>query len=86
MFLCLYESLCTKSIKSKYKTYTKIIYSLCIMMTILNGTVKFLQNVHSLNQLFVGYAIGYGIYYIFFKVLNYNLEDPIPFIELISNF
>ena len=42
---------------------------------ILAWTSRFIQNIHSLPQLFFGLAVGYIIQYIYFDILEVNMED-----------
>lgn len=76
MFLCLWESFCTKKTRKNNPLYSYIFLFICIFMILFNGLVKFFQNVHSLNQLFLGYILGLAIYYFFFYIVEINLDNP----------
>jgi hypothetical protein len=76
IFLCLWESFCTKKTRKNNPILSYSILFLCVSMIFFNGLVKFFQNVHTLNQLFTGYMLGLSIYYFFFYIVEINLDNP----------
>jgi len=75
-----------KAITTTYKNVDKFIFgAVCAVPVMLIYSSRYFQGVHSLNQLIFGCGIGFIIYYIYFEIINVNLEDKNHFHFLIKN-
>lgn len=63
-------------IKRHSNTLWKVmVWAFFLLPQILAWTSRFIQNIHSLPQLVFGLVIGYIIQYIYFEILEVNMED-----------
>ena len=73
-----------------YKTKSKLFKSILWIFCFLNITYIYLkrlyENVHYLNQLLIGLAIGYTIYKIYFDVFDVKFDNGRQFMKFIQNF
>ena len=73
-----------------YKTKSKLFKSILWIFCFLNITYIYLkrlyENVHYLNQLLIGLAIGYTIYKIYFDVFDIKFDNGRQFMKFIQNF
>ena len=85
VYLIVWECLCTRRIRKLYPIYSLIILFLCLFLAIFNGLIQFFKNVHSIDQLILGYMIGFGFYYIFFYIIEIDLDNPKEFKKYFKN-
>lgn len=75
-----------RALINRYKNiFWKIFVWICfITPQALSWASRFMQNVHSIPQLLFGLAIGYIIQYIYYEILEVNMEDSKQFKKIMN--
>ena len=80
--IVVYRGLINRSNKRWWKI---LIWGFFIVPQALAWTSRFIQNIHSLHQLTFGYLCGYIIQYIYFEVLEVDMESTEQLKKFINN-
>ena len=82
IFLLVWESFCTKKTRKAYPISSYIFLAFCIFLALFIGLVQFFKNLHSLDQLLLGYLIALGFHYAFFYIIEINFDNSEDFMKL----
>ena len=72
--------------KSKSKFFKSILWIFCFVNLVYLYLKRLYENVHYINQLFIGLSIGYFIYKIYFDILEIKFDDGRKLMKLLHNF
>ena len=71
--------------RSNSKAWKALVWVFFLMPQVLAWTSRFIQNIHSLPQLTFGYLCGYIIQYIYFEVMDIDMESESQLGKLVNN-
>lgn len=80
--IVVYRALINRSNKGWWKV---MVWGFFLIPQVLAWTSRYIQNIHSLHQLTFGYLCGYIIQYIYFEVLEVDMEDTEQLRKFITN-
>ena len=72
--------------KSKSKFFKSILWIFCFVNIVYLYLKRLYENVHYINQILIGLAIGYFIYKLYFDILEIKFDDGRKLLKLLHNF
>jgi len=72
--------------KSKSKFFKSILWIFCFINISYLYLKRLFENVHYINQLFIGFVIGFTIYKIYFDIFEIKFDDRRKFMKILLNY